>query len=69
MKKIHSYNTNNATIHNGGEKEMEVLPFILNHGTRILKSWLQLKKNHGNEEKELEIYFMDYGFQICLWKE
>lgn len=62
MKEIHSYNTNNATIHNGGGKRNGSFAIYLEPWHADIKSWLQLKKNHGNEEERARDLF--YGLWI-----
>ena len=62
MTKVHSYNTNNATVHNGGGKRNGSFAIYLEPWHADIKSWLQLKKNHGNEEERARDLF--YGLWI-----
>ena len=46
---------------------MVQLQFILEPWHSDVFDFLLLRKNHGNEEEEQEIYFMQCGYQIFLW--
>ena len=62
MRKIHSYTTSNATVHNGGGKRNGSFAIYLEPWHADIKNWLQLKKNHGNEEERARDLF--YGLWI-----
>ena len=51
------------------EKEKDLLPFILNHGTLIFLISFNWKRIMVRKRIELEIFFTLYGFQIFSWKE
>jgi len=50
MKKIHDYTTHNGIIHNGGGKRNGSFAMYLEPWHADIEDFLELKKNHGDEE-------------------